>query len=166
MSTKVQNNNVKWLMLVASALSTCLMTGCMISPTDGQHQGYYYGSAYKPITAAGFLSKPNQTVQVQAYNWRSRQWTTVATTRSKASAYRWDGRDWYYWQTPSIRLYDAHWNSYWGEADCKLRAVSEDNSLITFEDWNWSADSTIGDVAEGVNGYEVTIHGWMFETDP
>ncbi|MFO0922455.1 MAG: hypothetical protein U0905_08225 [Pirellulales bacterium] len=143
-----------------------VLTGCMIGPTDGQHLGYEYGSYIKPITAGGFLAKPNTTVLIQAYNWRLRRWDTVATTRSRSSSYHWDGRDWYYWQTTSFRLSTPYWNSYWGEADCKLRAVSEDVNLVTFREWNWTADSTLGDVAEGVNGFEVTIHAMMFETDP
>ncbi len=162
----VQNWKSRFSVLACLTLAIASMTGCMISPTNGQHQGYNYGSYLKPLSAGGFLSKPNQTVQVQAYNWRTKQWVTVASARSRSTSYKWDGRDWYYWQTSSFRLYDMYWNSYWGEADCKLRAVSEDNALITFDDWNWTADSTIGDLSEGVNGWEVTIHGMMFETDP
>ncbi len=151
------------LLIVVGFLTT---GGCMTSPTNNQHLGYYYGSTSKPVTAAGFVDKPNAMVTVEALDWKSGRWVTLATCRASRSAYHWDGRDWYYWQAAPTRLTARMWNSYWGEAEARIRSVSNGTSLFTFDEWNWTPMSDIGDVAEGVNGQEVSIFGWQFEIDP
>jgi hypothetical protein len=163
----MSSQRMQYLLPVLLIAGSCLAaSGCMTSPTNNQHLGYYYGSTSKPVTAGGFVDKPNAVVTVEALDWRSGRWVTIATCRSSRSPYRWDGRDWYYWQAAPTRLTARQWSSYWGEAEARLRSVSNGTSLFTFDEWNWTATSTIGDVAEGVNGQEVSIYGWQFEIDP
>lgn len=141
--------------------------GCMTNPTNNQHLGYYYGSTSKPVPAGGFIEQPNTVVNLEAFEWKTGRWVTIATTRSSRSPVQWDGRTWYPWQTRAVRLDTTRfWNSYWGESKAKLRAVANGGSLFTFDNWDWTPDSTIGEVSEGVNGIEVTIYGWQFDIDP
>ena len=107
-----------------------------------------------------------RTVVVEAFDYSRRTWVTFATARSSNTPFYWDGRNWYYWQTQPTRFGSRMWDGYYGESKARLRAVSSGTSLFTFNEWNWTPDSTLGDVAEGVNGQEVAIWGWQFETDP
>lgn len=156
------------------SLLACLVavatSGCMIGPTHSDN----IGNIHNKIAPAGFVLDGGSLIEVQAFNWRTQRWDTVATTRSRAGSNSWDGLDWHYWQAPHFQIGYDYWADWWSDsvlsgnnggsylAKARLRALSDGAPLYTFKKWNLG---TLREMQADLNGFEITIFGDAIRID-
>ncbi len=147
------------ILSLLAGLMVVSISGCMIGPTSGDH----IGNIQNRISPGGFVLDGDSLIEVQAYNFESRRWVTLATTRSSSGSIAWENIDWHYWQSPQFSLPFEYWDVSWGNGTegyqqryARLRALGDGAELFTFKDWNLGP---LSDMQDDVNGTELILFG-------
>ena len=121
----------------ASLLATlAVLVGCTMFPFDGAR----VEDQEDPIEFEGYHWKPNVDVEVQAFNWSTGSYDTVAmATTESAEAFRFSDGPVYKWSV-SESLDADHWEDAWRGQHARIRAVGAAGTygteLISVdEDW-------------------------------
>jgi len=141
-------------------MASLALSGCMVSPGDGDHIGHYA----TPVHPGGFTLTPHQLVLVEAWDPKLNYWVIIQFdfTDNAPTPYQFDGKDWYHWQVSSLSIPRKYWDGV-GTLNCKLRATVNGNAIGTFTNWHscFHPRKSLGQLwSECGAGASMTIYGY------